>query len=186
MGILVSDLQDISRIEAGQLQLEFNAISLEKIVTEVVTTMETQIDQKSQQLTLEVPDDLPLIWCDDTRMVQVFTNLVSNANKYTQVGGQISICAELIEDLSMTQEESNVIKILIADNGFGISEADQEQIFEQFFRSDDSRVRESTGTGLGLSISKRLVELQGGKLWFESEIGKGTTFFLTLPIAEQA
>jgi signal transduction histidine kinase len=184
MRTLVSDLQDITRIEAGQLQLQFASESLEGITQEVVTSLETQIDEKGQQLVIRVAEDLPLVWCDVNRMVQVLTNLVSNANKYTPNGGQIEISASQIDAPKESVDSKQMVRVSIVDNGFGISPDDQKKIFEQFFRSEDSQVRETTGTGLGLSITKKLVEMQGGELWFESELGQGTTFHFTIPITD--
>jgi len=184
MRTLVSDLQDISRIEADQLLLRFSSESLASISQEVVTLLETQIDEKGQQLVVRVAGDLPLIWCDNTRLVQVLTNLVSNANKYSPEGGQIKISAEKMDESVGSDINSPMMKISVSDNGFGISQDDQKKIFEQFFRSEDSQVRETTGTGLGLSITKKLVEMQGGKIWFESELGQGTTFYFTIKISD--
>ncbi|MCJ7535139.1 MAG: GAF domain-containing protein [Anaerolineales bacterium] len=184
MRTLVSDLQDITRIEAGQLQLQFASESLEGITQEVVTSLDTQIDEKGQQLVIRVAEDLPLVWCDVNRMVQVLTNLVSNANKYTPNGGQIEILASQIDAPKESEDRKQMVRVSIVDNGFGISPDDQKKIFEQFFRSEDSQVRETTGTGLGLSITKKLVEMQGGELWFESELGQGTTFHFTIPITD--
>jgi signal transduction histidine kinase len=133
---------------------------------------------------VRVADDLPLIWCDNTRLVQVLTNLVSNANKYSPEGGQIKISAEKMDESVGSDINSPMMKISVSDNGFGISQDDQKKIFEQFFRSEDSQVRETTGTGLGLSITKKLVEMQGGKIWFESELGQGTTFYFTIKISD--
>jgi signal transduction histidine kinase len=183
MRTLVSDLQDISRIEAGQLLLNLESHSLDGIVQEVAISFEGQIVAKEQQLVINLPEDLPLVWCDNTRMVQVLTNLVSNANKYSPPGGLIGITAERIIQTKEAEGTRPLIQVSVADNGFGISREDQKKLFEQFFRSEDSRIRESTGTGLGLSITKRLVEIQGGKLWFETELGHGTTFYFTVPAA---
>ena len=181
MRTLVSDLQDITRIEANQLLLQMGGESLDELINEVVKSFEAQISAKQQTIIVELADDLPRIYCDNTRMIQVLTNLVSNANKYSPEGGRIEIHANC-----STDEEGihPIVKVSIADNGYGISDEDQRMIFEQFFRSEDSQIRESTGTGLGLSITKKLIELQGGKLWFESELGQGTTFYFTIPTAE--
>jgi len=183
MRTLVSDLQDISRIEAGQLLLTLESHSLDGIVREVAISFESQIVAKEQQLEINLPGDIPPVWCDNTRMIQVLTNLVSNANKYSPNGSLIVITAEQIVQTLKTEGGKPLVQVSVADNGFGISSEDQKKIFEQFFRSEDSRIRESTGTGLGLSITKRLVEIQGGKLWFDTELGKGTTFYFTVPAA---
>ena len=183
MRTLVSDLQDITRIEADQLLLQIGDESLENLVQEVVMSFETQISYKKQTVTVGVADELPQIRCDNTRMIQVLTNLVSNAHKYSPEGGRIEITAREMESLPAPDAKKPMVQVSVADNGYGISDQDQKMIFEQFFRSENNQIRESTGTGLGLSITKKLVELQGGELWFESKLGQGTTFYFTAPIA---
>jgi signal transduction histidine kinase/putative methionine-R-sulfoxide reductase with GAF domain len=183
MRTLVSDLQDISRIEAGQLLLEIGNESLAELIEEVVNSLETQIADKNQSIVVLIPENLPPIRCDITRMIQILTNLVSNANKYSPDGCRIEIRAEALKFLRKSEKDKPMLQISVEDNGYGIGEQDQKMIFEQFFRSEDSQIRASTGTGLGLSITKKLVELQGGELWFESELGRGTTFYFTAPSA---
>jgi signal transduction histidine kinase len=186
MDRLVSDLADISRIEAGRLRLDFAAVPTQEVVDEVVRTTKGQIDEKTQTLTIDVPENLPPVWGDRTRMIQVLTNLVSNAYKYTPHQGQITLRAERAENQWDMQKEAapEVIHVSVQDSGIGIKPEDQKQIFSKFFRSDDPKARESPGTGLGLNITKNLVELQGGQIWFESEFRKGTTFHFTIPVAE--
>jgi signal transduction histidine kinase len=184
MGTLVSDLQDISRIEAGQLQLHLSSVSLVEITDEVVRAFEKQIEEKDQILEVLLPEELSPMWCDNTRLIQILTNLVSNAIKYTPEGGRLVIRAEQVHNEWDPEGAEQVIHLAVADTGIGISQDDQDKIFEQFFRSEDTQVREATGTGLGLSITKRLVEMQGGQIWFESELENGTTFHFTIPISE--
>lgn len=184
MGTLVSDLQDISRIEAGQLQLKFSSESLDVMVKEVASSLKKQIEEKEQILDISLPEGLASIWCDNTRTIQVLTNLVSNAHKYSPAGGRIEVRAEYDPDQLDHEGNDQVIRVSVKDNGIGISQEDQKKLFQQFFRSEDKRVRETTGTGLGLSITKRLVEMQGGMLWFESELERGTTFSFTIPTVE--
>lgn len=183
MRTLVSDLQDISRIEAGQLHLEYSRVSLEESVREVEKTLGKQIQEKGQTLQCEIPVDLPPLWCDETRIIQILTNFMSNAHKYSPDGSQINVLAELEASQSQADDSGQFVHISVADNGFGINQEDQQRVFEQFFRSEDQQVRASTGTGLGLSITKQLIEMQGGKIWFESEFGEGTVFHFTVPIS---
>jgi signal transduction histidine kinase len=173
MATLVSDLADISRIESGNLRLEPRAVPVWDVVDEVVTLTKTQVEQKGQTLTVDISDQLPKAWCDRNRLAQILTNLISNANKYTPEGGAIKIKAQQVDSM---------IQINVQDNGLGMSPEDQAKLFSNFFRSADDKVREAPGTGLGLSITKNLIELQGGRIWFESEFRKGTTFYMTLPI----
>jgi signal transduction histidine kinase len=172
MATLVSDLADISRIESGNLRLEPREVPVWDVIDEVVTLTRTQVTQKNQTVIVDIPSELPKAWCDRNRLAQILTNLVSNANKYTPEGGAIVVHATL---------ESNLIQIKVEDNGLGMTPEDQQKLFSKFFRSADDKVREAPGTGLGLSITKNLIELQGGKIWFESEFRKGTSFFFTVP-----
>jgi signal transduction histidine kinase len=184
METLVSDLQDISRIEAGQLQLHFSNVSLVEITDEVERTFKKQIEEKDQTLDVQLPENLSPMWCDNTRVIQILTNLVSNATKYTPEGGELVIRAEQVSNEWDPEGVEQVIHIAVRDTGIGIGQDDQNKIFQQFFRSEDTKVREAIGTGLGLSITKRLVEMQGGRIWFESELENGTTFHFTIPISE--
>ena len=182
MATLVSDLTDISRIETGRLRLEFSAVSFSKVVEEVDRTIRAQIDQKQQRFTVDLPEDLPLLWGDYQRLTQIVTNLVSNAIKYTPEGGSIGIAARLTTSYD-DGSETDVVQIDVSDTGIGISPADQSQVFQKFFRSENPEVRNTTGTGLGLNITRHLVNMQGGKIWLVSTPGKGTTFSFTIPVA---
>lgn len=183
MATLVSDLADVSRIEAGRLRLEPTAVPVKEIVEEVVRSARAQIEEKRQTLIINVPDDLPPMWGDRTRLIQILTNLVSNAYKYTPNEGTLTINAECTENM-WDESSPLVIHISVKDSGYGISPENQKKIFQKFFRSDDEKIREAPGTGLGLNITKQLVELHGGHIWFESVYRVGTTFHFTIPIAE--
>jgi signal transduction histidine kinase len=173
MATLVSDLADISRIESGNLRLEPRAVPVWDVIDEVTTLIKTQFEQKHQTITVDIPSELPKAWCDRSRLTQILTNIISNSNKYTAEGGTILVQAIRTGDM---------IQIKIQDNGFGMAPEDQASLFSKFFRSADDQVREAPGTGLGLSITKNLIELQGGRIWFESEYRKGTTFYFTIPV----
>lgn len=174
MQVLVSDLQDISRIESGQLRLEVRPVALTEPLESALASMRSQIEGRSQQLTLEVPGNLPPILADPSRVAQILTNLLSNACKYTPRGGQIRVTARL---------QDGKVHCTIADTGIGISPEDQARLFTKFFRSDDPAVRETPGTGLGLCIVKSLVEMQGGEVSVQSQPGSGTTVTFSLPVA---
>lgn len=173
MAALVSDLTEISRIESGNLRIEPRAVPVWDAIDEVVTLTKTQIAEKKQTITVDIPEKLPKSWCDRGRFVQIITNLISNANKYSPEGAHIFVQAVRADEM---------IKIKVQDNGYGMTLEDQRLLFSKFFRSGDEKVRETPGTGLGMSITKNLVELQGGKIWFESEYRKGTTFYFTVPV----
>ena len=175
MSQLVSDLSDMSRIESGHLRLEQDIHPVQQIVQEVVASFKGQIDEKQQELVIDLPSDLPHLWCDKHRTAQVLTNLVSNAHKYTPTKGCITLRANLNGD--------GQVHVAVADTGIGLRPEDQAKIFQKYFRAADEQAKASPGTGLGLNITKKLVEIQGGKIWFESEFRQGTTFHFTIPTA---
>jgi len=186
MATLVSDLADVSRIEAGRLHLEFSAVPLSEAVDEVIRSAKAQIEEKQQSLLLQIPADLPAVWGDRNRIIQALTNLVSNAHKYSPANGEIKISAESSTNQWDPNGAPEVVHVTVQDSGFGISLEDQKKIFQKFFRSEDPNIRDAPGTGLGLNITRYLVEMQGGRVWFESELGAGTTFHFTIPITAMA
>jgi signal transduction histidine kinase len=185
MSTLVSDLNDNSKIEAGRLRLEYKATSAADLVDEVIRTFTRQLEDKKQTLELAIPEKLPLMWADRTRVGQVLTNLVSNAHKYTPEGGMVQVGVAESQNQWDTEGAPRVIHLWVKDSGIGMTLEDQQKIFQKFFRSDDPKAREVPGTGLGLNITRSLVEMQGGKIWFESEYRHGTTFHFTIPVAEE-
>jgi signal transduction histidine kinase len=174
MAALVSDLSDISRIETGRLRLQLAAVPLARYLQETVGAMRPQLDARRHTLTLDVDPDLPAVYADRTRLVQIITNLLSNACKYTPEGGRLSLAAHLRQPH---------VHVAVTDSGIGMSQEDLGRLFTQFFRSEDPAVREQPGWGLGLNVTRRLVELQGGEMGVSSEPGRGSTFWFTLPVA---
>ncbi len=173
---LVNDLLDVSRIETGRIRLEITDVNVTDVINEVLASVKTQLENRKQTLTLDIANTLPELRADRNRLVQIVTNLVSNAYKYTPEGGKINVtayphCNETIDGITVT----------VADTGFGISEDDQAQLFKAFFRSSDDDVRAQPGTGLGLAITKKMVESHGGELTCESAPGKGSAFTFILP-----
>jgi signal transduction histidine kinase len=142
------------------------------------------LEDKKQTLDLKLADQLPRVWADSTRLAQILTNLLSNANKYTPESGVITIGAVQSANQWDSEGAAQVIHIWVQDNGIGINVEDQGKIFQKFFRSEDSKAREAPGTGLGLNITRSLTEMMGGRIWFESEFRQGTTFHITVPVAE--
>jgi signal transduction histidine kinase len=177
MAALVSDLSDISRIEAGRLNLEVTDLSVARFVREACDSLKPQIDARQQALALDIPEDLPRVLADPSRLTQVLTQILRNATMYTPEGGRITITA---------RAEPNRVRVSVTDNGIGMAPKDQEKLFTHFFRSDDRAVRVHPGWGLGLSVAKRLVEAMGGEIGAESRLGKGSTFFFTLPLADES
>lgn len=184
MSALVSDLNDNAKIEAGRLRLDYKPVDVADIVDEVIRSTTRQIEDKKQSVEIHLAPRLPQVWADRIRVGQVLTNLVSNAHKYTPEGGVILVGAEAANNQWDPEGARQVVHIWVKDNGIGINIEDQVKIFQKFFRSDDSKAREAPGTGLGLNITKSLVEMQGGRIWFDSEFRKGTTFHFTIPVAE--
>jgi signal transduction histidine kinase len=185
MSTLVSDLNDNSKIEAGRLHLEYKATDVAVLIDEVVRSIKRQVEDKKQTLDTVLPEELSPMWSDRIRVSQVLTNLVSNAYKYTPEGGIVQVGAEESANQWDSEGATRVIHLWVKDNGIGLSLEDQQKMFQKFFRSEDPKAREAPGTGLGLNITKSLVEMQGGKIWFESEFRKGTTFHFTIPVAEE-
>jgi len=176
LAALVSDLLDISRIEAGRVKLNLQPLRLEEITRDVVSTLERAIHERNLTIEVNIPQDLPWVRGDRDRLVQVLTNLLSNAYQYTEAGGHITVSLH---------RRDGMVQVDVTDTGIGIAPEDQERIFERFFRADHELVRRQSGTGLGLPIVKSIVEMHGGRIWVKSELGKGSTFSFTLPIAEE-
>jgi PAS domain S-box-containing protein len=170
---LVNDLLDISRIESGRVQLKHEAVDLNEIVQSVVATMQQSIIEKGQILKVEIDPAATKVQGDKNKLVQVLTNYVSNAHKYTQTDGTIHL---------LIRKKNDFAAITVSDDGFGISPEDQARLFTRFYRVDNSMTREVGGTGLGLSIVKQLIELMGGEVGVESELGKGSSFWFTVPL----
>ncbi|OQY92692.1 MAG: hypothetical protein B6D39_04265 [Anaerolineae bacterium UTCFX2] len=183
MNTIVSDLNDLTKIQVGNMRLDYQALPVEEVLEEVIRSLTRQIEEKNQQLIQQIPEDLPRVWADPARLAQIITNLVSNAQKYTPESGRILIGAERVEASESDPPGLEMIHLWVEDSGIGIAEEDQRRIFQQYFRTDDAKDMAS-GTGLGLAITRSLVEMQGGRIWFESRSGTGTTFHLTIPVAE--
>ncbi|MCC6602643.1 MAG: GAF domain-containing protein [Anaerolineae bacterium] len=175
MSSLISDLSDINHIESGRMKFDRKPFDLREVVADVADSLRERINTRQQSLHIDIEDELPLVFADATRIGQVISNLMSNANKYTPEGGEIVVRA---------WPNGRSAYVSIQDNGLGISEEDQQKLFTQFFRAEDKAVREQPGWGLGLSIVRRMVEAQDGEITFESELGTGSTFTFTVPLAK--
>ena len=176
MARLVNDLLDVSRIEAGRIRLVIEDIHMGDVINDVIESVHTQIENKNLHLSVDMPKDLPNLRADYHRLVQIVSNLLSNACKYTPPGGDITITARPVNN------QIQGISVTIKDTGYGISEADQAKLFTNFFRSSDQNIRDEPGTGLGLSITKKMVETHGGELTFESVYSQGSAFTFVLPL----
>ncbi len=181
MSVLVSDLSDINRMESGRLRLDLGPVDLADVIDEAVAGLQTQFVAKGQTVSVDIPDDLPPVLADCSRTVQILTNLLSNANKYSPKGRPVTVTAE-----SVDREGRRFLRVAVTDQGIGITPEDQAQLFTQFFRSLDPAVRDETGWGLGLSIVKMMVEAQGGAITVESTPGVGSCFAFTLAVADDS
>jgi signal transduction histidine kinase len=188
MAVLVSDLSDISRIETGRLKIDIDSVPVALVVEEALVGLKAQLDAKGQTVELKIPASLPKVRSDKSRLIQILTNLISNAHKYSPPGSAIVIAAETTMALPPTVLAKTgllpqpFVRLSVIDHGYGISTEDQARLFSQFFRSDDPNIREQQGWGLGLHITRRLVELLGGEIKAQSELGRGSTFAFIVPI----
>jgi two-component sensor histidine kinase/GGDEF domain-containing protein len=169
---------NLSRIESGNIEMKIEELDPRVLIEFILSSLRPQADGKSAQLKIEIGKKLPSVYGDREKVEQILTNLVGNAIKFTPEGGEISISAQ------PSPRGGNKLAISVRDSGIGISEDQQEKIFEKFHQVEGSLHRSVSGTGLGLAITKGLVEAHHGEIWVESEIGKGSTFTFTLPISE--
>lgn len=172
---ITNNLLDITRIEAGRIELTLQRINIINIIENVSSELQPRLNTKKQMLILDAASELPMVLVDETRTSQILNNILSNAIKYTAEKGKITI------KLTLTEDQEFVL-VSITDTGIGIAAADQSKIFRSFYRASNVYLAGESGTGLGLSITRSLAELQGGKVWFESELNKGSTFYVTFPI----
>jgi GAF domain-containing protein len=169
---LINDVLDLSKIEAGQLVLELSDYSIQDIAQTVRSTLEPLAADKKLALNVEIAPELPPGRGDGRRLTQVLINLVGNAIKFTDAG-EVAIKAEA---------NNGLFHVSVRDTGPGISAADQAKLFQEFQQADNAITRKKGGTGLGLAISKRIIEMHGGKIWVESQVGQGSAFAFTLPV----
>ncbi|MDR1204424.1 MAG: bacteriohemerythrin [Peptococcaceae bacterium] len=170
---VINDILDMSKIEANKLELSFSEFDFEKMLQKTVNVINFRVDERKQNFTVHIDKNIPRsLIGDDQRLAQVVANLLSNAVKFTPEGGSIRLNADLVRE----EEGVCVVQIEVSDTGIGISEEQQAMLFTSFQQAENSTSRKFGGTGLGLAISKRIVEMMGGKIWIESELGKGAAF----------
>ena len=173
---VINDILDMSKIEANKFELSFSEFTLEKMLMRVLNVVNFRIEEKEQTLSVNLDPELPFsIISDDQRLAQVIANLLSNAVKFTPEKGTVSLSARKVG------EDGDAVSLLIdvTDSGIGISKENQSKLFTSFEQADGGISRKFGGTGLGLAISKRIVEMMGGEIWVESELGKGSRFAFT-------
>jgi two-component system, OmpR family, phosphate regulon sensor histidine kinase PhoR len=171
---LTDDLLKLARIEAGKLELEFAPVGITELVESCSETTLLKASRKQIALEIEVPADLPAMRGDPGLLHEVLQNLLDNAVQYTAAGGHICVSASIRDHQAV---------VSVSDTGIGIPLAAQERIFERFYRVDAARSREAGGTGLGLSIARHIVEAHGGRIWVDSEVGSGSKFSFSIPLA---
>lgn len=171
---LINDLLDLSKIESGKMKMNFVPLDSISVIRRAITVIENQAKAKSISIKLNLSPELPKIKVDETRFSQVMINLLDNAIKYTPENGLVTVVANVV---------NNTLQVDIEDTGIGISEKDLPRIFERFYRVDKARSRELGGTGLGLSIVKHIIQAHGGQVWVKSELGLGSIFSFTIPLA---
>ena len=171
---LTDDLLRLARIEAGKLELDFRPVPLAPLLDSLADTYTMRATRKQLALTIDCPPDVPDVQGDASLLREVLQNLLDNAMQYTPPGGSIELSAVHRDDQAV---------FTVSDTGVGIPLAAQERIFERFYRVDAARSREVGGTGLGLSISKHIVDAHGGKIWVESDMGSGSRFHFSIPLA---
>jgi signal transduction histidine kinase len=168
---LINDILDLSKVEAGQVELEVAPFSLRDALERGIVMVRERALNDDVEVRLSANGDVDVVTGDKRRISQVIFNLLSNAVKFTPAYGTVNVRASQVD---------GEIRVSVADTGPGIAAEDHDRIFEEF-QQTEAGVEQREGTGLGLALSKRLVELHGGRIWVESELGRGSTFVFTLP-----
>lgn len=182
----IADLVNISRIESGKIKITPTATDLSRLVREVVGSMQGECESRGHRIEIDLADDLPDVHIDSSRIARVWANLLDNAFRYTPHGGQITLRAQRHAGLDMNAAKGQWVLCAVQDSGVGIPSEDQERIFEAFHRVQNPDIQHEQGNGLGLAVVRSIVEMHGGHVWVESEPGQGSTFYFTLPSAQES
>ncbi|MCL2410560.1 MAG: ATP-binding protein [Treponema sp.] len=179
---IINQILDMSKIEDDKFDLHFHLFEFEKMLTDILNIQRFMIEEKHLAFEVNIDKDIQqFIVSDEIRLMQVITNLLTNAIKFTPEGGKVSFSARQLTD----NNKINTLRIEVSDTGIGISSQNQSNLFRAFEQAYTESTREYGGTGLGLAISKHIIELMGGKIWVESELGKGATFIFTIPLNQK-
>ena len=182
LNLIIEDLLELSKIESGRVSLKEEPLELRSVVDRTLSMIRPIADKKRHRLVTSVDPSLPQVAGDEDRLVQVLTNLLDNAIKYTPEGGTIAVSAKLAPSVGNTEPLARSIELSVADTGIGIPEEDRPRVFERFYRVDKARSRELGGTGLGLAIVKHIVEGHRGQVWVEANHPQGSRFMVRLPL----
>jgi two-component system phosphate regulon sensor histidine kinase PhoR len=175
LGLLVDDLLSLAQLESSNTNLQISAVRVSELFNNVVRDWKEKLAKKNLKVVVDLPPDTPPIWADEARLQEVLYNLLENAVKYSRESGEVRLQAAL---------RGREIVLSVSDNGIGIGKDDLPRIFERFYRADKARSSELGGTGLGLSIVKHIAQLHGGHVEAQSEVGRGTTIRVLLPMNE--
>jgi signal transduction histidine kinase/DNA-binding response OmpR family regulator len=170
---MINDILDLSKIEAGKMELQYEVFLVSEAIEDVYTILKGLASKKHLELKTVILTDVKNIEADRVKFKQILYNLLSNAIKFTPENGKITLEAAVVDDM---------LQVSVSDTGIGMKPEDQEKVFKEFWQADSSFARKYEGTGLGLALTKRIVEMHGGKIWFESEYGKGSIFYFALPL----
>jgi len=182
---LINDFLDLSKIESGRMQWETVELSVAEVIKTSINAAQSLAVKANLEVKTEISPRLPTVMCDRDRLVQVVTNLLSNSIKFTPDGGKIRVKARVLKH-DESKEKADMVVVSVTDSGIGIDPKDHQGVFEKFKQVGDTLTDKPKGTGLGLPICKEIIEYFKGKLWVESALGKGSTFFFSLPIAKAA
>jgi signal transduction histidine kinase len=171
---MINDLLDLAKTQAGKMELHIEQTSLPQLCGSLVSSFSLLTRQKRIKVAMQIDDEVPLVRTDAGKVQQILYNFLSNAVKYTEHRGHITIAASMLDD--------KTVRLSVTDDGCGIAESDREKIFEKFRQVDGSLTRQSPGSGLGLAISKELANMLAGSIGLESEVGRGSTFWLDIPV----
>jgi signal transduction histidine kinase len=171
---MINDLLDLAKTQAGKMELHIEKTSVQQLCKALVSSFSLLTKKKKIKVKLQVDSDIPILSTDAGKIQQILYNFLSNAVKFTPQRGRIEIRAQMMDE--------KTIRIAVSDTGCGIAESDREKIFEKFRQADGSITRESTGTGLGLTISTELAAMLAGSIGLQSELDKGSTFWIDIPV----
>jgi two-component system phosphate regulon sensor histidine kinase PhoR len=182
LNLILEDLLELSKIESGRVSFKAEPTDLRAVIERTLSMMQPIADKKGHRLEVSIGHDLPPITGDEDRLVQVLTNLLDNAVKYTPQNGTITVAARLVQDAPPGSSPERTVELAVSDTGIGIPPQDRPRVFERFYRVDKARSRELGGTGLGLAIVKHIVEGHGGQVWVEGNDPQGSRFVVRLPV----